>query len=493
MAPTAGALHGPAGSPGAQPRGGAERAAGRPGPAVRRGHPAHPPRPRRCPRDRRRPARAHRASRQPGCAHLRRTALLPAGRDAGPAPQASARRGPAAPAGGLPVPRAVGRGALHRHRRRPAPPGRSVLHRRRPPRPDEGDGRAGRDRRPRRVRPRVGGRRARAAAAGRARAAVQSPVEVSPPLVVGDADRRVVPAAGGGAGAATRPRHRPLPFSHRRRRRGRVAGALHRPAHLHRAAGALGVARTGLSRTRSVALPRSPQRDGHPVRGGRRAGRGLDRGNGQQRPGRRGRPGHRARRTPSLRERGAAAGPDRHRRGGPVARPAAAGPGRPAGTGGRRSRSRRAAITSPSSGTASSPAPAPPSAACRRCRWSTRYAAGAQAILPAPAPLGGALVEETALVARWLATPGVRIVRVADTGFDGWASPLRSAGAWAAWAASARSARLAGEQLDRAWESDLLAEPHPTREQVFGRTGVDGGGGAPQAVLPRRQPFSAAG
>ncbi len=119
--------------------------------------------------------------------------------------------------------------------------------------------------------------------------------------------------------------------------------------------------------------------------------------------------------------------------------------------------------------------------------------AGAQAILPAPAPLGGALVEETALVARWLATPGVRIVRVADTGPDGWASPLRSAGAWAAWAASARSARLAGEQLDRAWESDLLAEPRPTREQVFGRTGVDGGGGAPQAVLPRRQPFSAAG
>ena len=35
---------------------------------------------------------------------------------------------------------------------------------------------------------------------------------------------------------------------------------------------------------------------------------------------------------------------------------------------------------------------------------------GAQVILPAPAPLGGALVEETALIARWLAAPGVRIV-----------------------------------------------------------------------------------
>ena len=46
--------------------------------------------------------------------------------------------------------------------------------------------------------------------------------------------------------------------------------------------------------------------------------------------------------------------------------------------------------------------------------------AGAQAILPTSAPLGGALVEETALIARWLAQPGVRIVqgrtrlRVAD-------------------------------------------------------------------------------
>jgi DNA polymerase III subunit epsilon len=114
--------------------------------------------------------------------------------------------------------------------------------------------------------------------------------------------------------------------------------------------------------------------------------------------------------------------------------------------------------------------------------------AGAQAILPAPAPLGGALVEETGLIARWLAVPGVRIVRVAD---EGWASPLRSAGAWTEWAALARSARLAGEQGLAGL--DLLAEPHPTREQLFGRTGVDGRAGPPQAVLPRRQPFSAAG
>lgn len=118
--------------------------------------------------------------------------------------------------------------------------------------------------------------------------------------------------------------------------------------------------------------------------------------------------------------------------------------------------------------------------------------AGAQAILPTPAPLGGALVEETALIARWLTAPGVRIVRVAE---DGWASPLRSAGAWSAWAATARSARLAAEQVSAQGlrESDLLAEPHPSREQLFGRTRVDGLAGAGQPVLPRRQPFSAAG
>ena len=128
--------------------------------------------------------------------------------------------------------------------------------------------------------------------------------------------------------------------------------------------------------------------------------------------------------------------------------------------------------------------------------------AGAQTILPMQAPLGGALIEETALIARWLATPGVRIVRVTDGDFQdsqdsqdsqGWASPLRSAGAWAGWAARARSARLAREQAAQGPDSDLLAEPHPSREQVFGGTGVDGRAGPPQPVLPRRQPFSVAG
>jgi DNA polymerase III subunit epsilon len=112
--------------------------------------------------------------------------------------------------------------------------------------------------------------------------------------------------------------------------------------------------------------------------------------------------------------------------------------------------------------------------------------AGAQAILPSSAPLGGALVEETALIVRWLATPGVRVVRAEP----GYASPIGSAGRLAAWAASARSARLAAEQTK---DSDLLGEPHPTREQLFGRTGVDRLGGAGQTRLPGRHPFGVAG
>jgi DNA polymerase-3 subunit epsilon len=111
---------------------------------------------------------------------------------------------------------------------------------------------------------------------------------------------------------------------------------------------------------------------------------------------------------------------------------------------------------------------------------------GAQAILPTDAPLGGALVEETALIARWLAQPAVRIVRAEP----GYASPVGSAGRWAGWAASARSARAAAEQT---LGSGLLCEPHPTREQLFGRAGVDRLSGPGQTRLPGRHPFGVAG
>jgi DNA polymerase-3 subunit epsilon len=120
--------------------------------------------------------------------------------------------------------------------------------------------------------------------------------------------------------------------------------------------------------------------------------------------------------------------------------------------------------------------------------------AGAQVILPQSAPLGGALVEETALIARWLAAPGVRIVYVGGgDAADGWCSPLASAGPWSQWAVSARSARVAAEQAVTTRGSELLTEPHPSREQLFGSATVDRVGGAAQPVFPRRQPLGAAG
>jgi len=116
--------------------------------------------------------------------------------------------------------------------------------------------------------------------------------------------------------------------------------------------------------------------------------------------------------------------------------------------------------------------------------------AAAQSILRDPAPLGGALVEEVGLVARWLTQPGVRIVRTETADGTGYATPLNAAGRHLRWAATARSARLAADQDER---SEVLGEPRPTREQLFGRPGVDRLGGPRQADLPRRHPFGVAG
>lgn len=114
----------------------------------------------------------------------------------------------------------------------------------------------------------------------------------------------------------------------------------------------------------------------------------------------------------------------------------------------------------------------------------------AQSILPNPAPLGGALVEEVALIARWLAEPGVRIVRAESDSGTGWATPAGAAGRWSNWSATARSARLSARRTDG---SELLGEPHPTREQLFGRARVDGGHRPLQADLPGGHPFGVAG
>jgi DNA polymerase-3 subunit epsilon len=92
--------------------------------------------------------------------------------------------------------------------------------------------------------------------------------------------------------------------------------------------------------------------------------------------------------------------------------------------------------------------------------------AGAQTVLPEEAPLGGALVEETALLARWLAAPGTRIVRTSE----GWSSPVHAAGRWAVWAATARSARLAAEQATDA-RTDYSELLNPTGRARWSRTG----------------------
>ncbi|BBY83237.1 DEDD exonuclease domain-containing protein [Mycolicibacterium pulveris] len=118
--------------------------------------------------------------------------------------------------------------------------------------------------------------------------------------------------------------------------------------------------------------------------------------------------------------------------------------------------------------------------------------AGAQTVIPTPGPLGGALVEEVGLIARWLGSPGVRVVRAEP----GYCSPVGAAGQWAGWSATARSARLAAEQTVAAGfedSSELLGEPHPTREQLFGRARVDRLGGPLEPRLPRRHPFGVAG
>lgn len=117
---------------------------------------------------------------------------------------------------------------------------------------------------------------------------------------------------------------------------------------------------------------------------------------------------------------------------------------------------------------------------------------GAQVVLRQPAPLGGALVEETALLSRWLAQPGVRIVCATE----GFASPLHSAGPWLGWAATARSAHYAAAELMRARDaefSELLGETRPPVQHRAGGPGVDGLRGADEAVLPGRQPFGMAG
>ncbi|MDH6678185.1 DNA polymerase-3 subunit epsilon [Rhodococcus sp. LBL1] len=63
--------------------------------------------------------------------------------------------------------------------------------------------------------------------------------------------------------------------------------------------------------------------------------------------------------------------------------------------------------------------------------------ASAETVLPDATPLRGASPEELAVIARWLDTDGVRIVRTSH----GWCEPAHGAGSWEHWCTLARAAQ----------------------------------------------------
>ena len=146
-------------------------------------------------------------------------------------------------------------------------------------------------------------------------------------------------------------------------------------------------------------------------------------------------------------KRGAVAGPRRGRRRGAVARSAPARADALQRTrGGAPRRQRRLAPRGDPARATGRGGYRPPRCSAdagrrRHFRWRPRWSCRDSA------PLGGALVEETALD-RALAgrARGAHRATARATPGVGWASPVGSAGAWASWAATARSARLAAEQ-----------------------------------------------
>ncbi|MFD4183556.1 hypothetical protein ACFWPB_20980, partial [Rhodococcus sp. NPDC058514] len=60
----------------------------------------------------------------------------------------------------------------------------------------------------------------------------------------------------------------------------------------------------------------------------------------------------------------------------------------------------------------------------------------AETVLEEPSPLRGATAGEAGLIATWLESPGVRIVRASH----GYADPARGGGGWLEWCALARAA-----------------------------------------------------
>lgn len=89
----------------------------------------------------------------------------------------------------------------------------------------------------------------------------------------------------------------------------------------------------------------------------------------------------------------------------------------------------------------------------------------AQVVLPTPEPFSGAAPEETGLITRWLAEPGVRIV----SSTDGYAEATGCSGPLRDWAATARSARIAHAVHHDDWGmSELIRPGRPAPSQAAG-------------------------
>ena len=265
-------------------------------------------------------------------------------------------------------------------------------------------------RRPRRVRARAGGRGPRAAPAGRPRPALQPALPFPAPVVVGGADRRG--RSPGSRWSASRATTVPIgPFRSRAdavdtaellarftgvrtctARLGRARRSTARPAPSGRSSPCPAAARASPPRS----TPPAPQRAADLIDGlrQRRAG-GRGRSRSSELAG-----------ADALRERGPAARPDRRRQS--TCSGAASGCGRwPRSTNWSPPRpTARAAGSSRWSGTVSWPRRARARRGVPPMPVVDALRAAAQVILPQPAPLGGALVEETALIARWLAAAG---------------------------------------------------------------------------------------
>ncbi len=78
--------------------------------------------------------------------------------------------------------------------------------------------------------------------------------------------------------------------------------------------------------------------------------------------------------------------------------------------------------------------------------------AAAETVVPDTTPLRGASPEEVGLVARWLDSDGVRIVRTTD----GYAEPVHGAGGWKQWCATARTVAW----LERGTHDEPIGRAH---------------------------------